>query len=90
MALLEDALGGWGGGLAIGVGVAFVAPPLVTVAGSILVPVARLAMRGALAVVDTVGTVSGAAVEQVSNFAAEVRAETAQAKHRARPTAVHH
>ena len=73
----------------IGVGAAFIAPPLITIAGSILAPVAKLTMRGALAVADTVSSVAGTAVEQVSNFAAEVRAESGHSTHRSRPTAVH-
>lgn len=96
MALLDDAVGGWGGGLAIGVGLAIVAPAVVNVAGSIVVPVARTAIRGAvrgaLLVGDSVRQLAVGASEQVSDLVAEVMAERQAAPataRRSRPTPVH-
>ena len=76
MALLEDALGGWGGGLVVGVGAAIVAPAVVPVAGASLRPVARVLVRGLLAVSDGLRGVFAEASEQVTDLVAEVRAES--------------
>jgi len=78
MALLEDTLGGWGGGLVIGLGAAVVGPAVVPVAGATLRPVARLLVRGLLAASDGVRSVFAEASEQVTDLVAEVRAESAR------------
>lgn len=93
MALLEDTLGGWGGGLVVGVGAAFVGPALLAVAGVSVRPIARTLVRSTLAVVEAVSQVAAEASERVYDLVAEVRAESAEKGHaggKPRPTAVHH
>lgn len=76
MALLEDALGGWAGGLLVGIGTAVVAPSIFPSASSILRPVAKALVKSALFVADGVKGVITEASEQVGDLVAEVRAGT--------------
>jgi hypothetical protein len=78
MALLEDtvggALGGWTGGLVVGIGTAVVGPSILPSAGSILRPVAKTLIKGGLLVADGVRGIVAEASEQVGDLVAEVRA----------------
>jgi hypothetical protein len=76
MALLENAFGGWTGGVLVGLGAAVIGPVIVPGAGSTLRPVAKTLVKGVLVVADGVKSVLAEATEQVSDLVAEVRAET--------------
>lgn len=93
MALLEDALGGWGGGLVVGLGASLIAPVILPVAGSAMRPVAKTLVKGVLVVADGVKGVLADATDQVSDLVAEVREESATRgdssgarKHRSAPS----
>jgi len=77
MALLEDTVGGWGGGLLVGIGAALVGPTILNAAGPVVRPVAKTPVKGALMVGDGVRGLVAEATEQVSDLVAEVRAEGA-------------
>jgi uncharacterized protein DUF5132 len=79
MALLEDALGGWSGGLLVGLGAAVVAPLILPNAGAGVRPIAKALVKGVLVVADGVQGVVAEATEQISDLVAEVRAESAPA-----------
>ncbi len=95
MALLEDVLGGWTGGVLVGLGAAVVAPSIFPAAGSILRPVAKTLLKGGLVVTDSVRGVVAEASEHVNDLVAEVRAESdtranrARAERRAAPSPLH-
>lgn len=74
MALLDDVIGSWGGGMLVGLGAAVFAPSIGPVVGSVLRPVAKTLIRGVLFVSDSVSGIVGDASEQVSDLVAEVRA----------------
>jgi hypothetical protein len=76
MALLEGALGGWTGGLLVGLGAAVIAPVIAPGAGTTLRPVAKTLVKGVLVVADGVKSVLAEATEQVSDLVGEVRAES--------------
>ena len=76
MALIEEAIGGWGGGLLIGLGAAVVAPTVLPAAGGALRPIAKMLVKGALVLTDGVRTIAAEASEQASDLVAEVRAES--------------
>src|SRR5207249_8459490 len=78
MALLEDTLGGWGGGLVIGLGAAVVGPAVVPVAGATLRPVARLLVRGLLAAGDGVRSVFAESSAQFTDHGGQVCGEQAR------------
>ena len=77
MALLEDALGGWTGGVLVGFGAALVVPWVLPAAGSALRPIAKTLIKGTLFVADGLKGVAAEATEQVSDLVAEVQAESA-------------
>src|SRR5262249_32652005 len=77
MALLEDVISGWTGGVLVGLGAAVIAPVIVPGAGASLRPVAKTLVKGVLVVADGVKGVIAEATEQVSDLVAEVRAESA-------------
>jgi hypothetical protein len=77
MALLENAIGGWTGGVLVGLGAALVMPSVWPAAGTTMRPIAKTLVRGALLVADGVKGVVAEASEQMSDLVAEVRAETA-------------
>ena len=87
MALLEDVLGGWGGGIAVGLGAIVVLPAALPVIGSIVRPVARTVVSGTLALADLVSGVVAEGYDQVSDLVAEARAEMAGAS-TAKPRAI--
>ena len=76
MALLEDAIGGWSGGLLVGLGAALVAPTIIPNAGSSLRPVAKALVKGVLVVAEGVRGAVAEATEQVSDLVAEIQAES--------------
>src|SRR5438128_12206532 len=84
MALLEDVLGGWTGGILVGLGAAVLAPSILPAAGSILRPVAKTLVKGGLVVTDGVKGVVAEASEHVNDLVAEVRAESDTRASRAR------
>jgi len=75
MALIDDVLKGWGG-IALGVVVgAVAAPALAGATGTTLRPLAKTAIKGILAVSDSVREIVAEAREQVSDMVAEIQAE---------------
>jgi hypothetical protein len=76
MAWLEDALGGWSGGILAGLGALVVIPPILPLLGSVVRPVARAMVRGGLVIADGVSGVIAGVSEQVNDLIAEVRAES--------------
>jgi hypothetical protein len=84
MALIEDALAGWGGGFLVGLGAALVGPSVLPTAGSILRPVVKTLVRGALVVAGGVQELAADASEQVSDLVAEVRAQSSPEQQAAR------
>ena len=98
MALLDDALGGtlggWGGGLLVGLGAALIAPAILPVTAGALRPAAKTLVKGVLVMADGVKGVLADATEQVSDLVAEVREESAatgdgSAARKHRPAARH-
>jgi hypothetical protein len=77
MALLEDTLGGWSGGILVSVAAIFVLPAVVPVLGSVVRPVVRTAVWGGLAIVDGVSAVIAEGYDQMSGLVAEARTELA-------------
>jgi hypothetical protein len=75
MALLDDALKGWGG-VAVGFGTAFVVPTIGTAASLTLRPLAKAIIKGVLYASGWVKEIASEASEQVNDLVAEVRAET--------------
>ena len=75
MALLEDAIGGWGGGFLSGLGAAFILPVVLPAAGGVLRPFAKTLVKGALLITDGAKGIATEATEQFSDLVAEVRAE---------------
>jgi hypothetical protein len=92
MALLDEAIGGWGGGLVVGVGAALVGPTVLAVAGSIVRPVAKTVIRGALVVTDAFSQMAAETSEQLNDLVAEVRNETGGkgGGGKSRPATIHH
>jgi hypothetical protein len=91
MALLDEAIGGWSGGLVVGVGAALVGPAVLAVAGSVVKPIAKTLVRGALVVSDAVTHLAAETSEQVNDLVAEVRVESAKGSGsgKSRPTPIH-
>jgi uncharacterized protein DUF5132 len=95
MALLEDVLGGWTGGVLVGLGAAVVGPAIFPAAGSILRPVAKTLVKGGLVVTDGVRGVVAEASEHVNDLVAEVRADNdtranrTRSERRAAPSPLH-
>lgn len=75
MALLEDALGGWGG-IAVGVGAAMAFPAIGPAIGAVVRPAAKALIRGSLVVSDQFAGLAGAAAGGVRQLVAEAQAET--------------
>lgn len=73
MALLEDVVGGWTGGLVVGLGAAVFAPSIVPLAGSVIRPAAKLLITGGLALSDGFRTLVGQASTQVNELVAEAK-----------------
>jgi hypothetical protein len=79
MALIDNLFSGWGSGFLVGVGTAAVAPQIFPGLGSAVRPVAKAAIKGALAVADAVMVATAEAREQISDLVAEVREEAGPA-----------
>ncbi len=77
MALLDDVFSGWGTTVLIGVGVALAAPVLLPAAGAVIRPVAKELIKGGLFVMDSMRELLAEGQEQLSDLAAEARAEYA-------------
>lgn len=68
-------MSGYGPSVAIGVGVALMAPVLFTVVGSVVRPVAKGVIKGGLMLADTTKEFAAEASEQLSDLVAEARSE---------------
>lgn len=75
MALLEDALNGWGTPTLFGVGMVLAAPLLIPIIGAVVRPVAKTLVQGSLWIVDSVQALATEGGEEVNNLIAEARAE---------------
>jgi len=73
MALLEDVVGGWTGGIVVGLGAAVFAPSIVPLAASVIRPAAKLLITGGLALSDGLGSLVGQASTQVNELVAEAK-----------------
>ena len=74
MGLLDEAVKGWGG-FALGVGVVLAAPSFLPSPGPVLRPLAKLVVRTALVVNDSVRALVAEVSEQMGDLVAEVKAE---------------
>lgn len=77
MALFDDGITGWVPSVLIGVGVALAAPILLPAVVTGVRPLAKVVIKGYLAVADTVKEVVAEAGEQLSDLVAEAKAEYA-------------
>lgn len=75
MALLEDALNGWGAPTLFGVGMIFAAPLLIPIVGAVVRPVAKTLVQGSLWVVDSVQALATEGREEFNDLIAEAQAE---------------
>ncbi len=75
MAFFEDALGGWTGGLVLGVGTALLGPSILPAAGAIVRPLAKAVIKGGYLVADGVRTLAAEVSEQTEDLIAEARAD---------------
>jgi hypothetical protein len=73
MALLEDVVGGWTGGIIVGLGAAVFAPSIVPLAASVIRPAAKLVITAGLAISDGVSSLVGEASTQVNELVAEAK-----------------
>jgi hypothetical protein len=85
MAWLEDAIGGWSGGILVGLGAILVVPAVLPVLGSVVRPVVSTLVSGGLAIADAVSGVVAEGYDQVSGLVAEARAEIASGSGAPRP-----
>jgi hypothetical protein len=76
MALIDNLFEGWGSGFLLGVGAAALAPQVIPGLGSAVRPIAKVVIKGALAVADVVKVATTEAQEQLSDLVAEVREES--------------
>ncbi len=79
MALFDDVFSGWGTTVAIGIGVALVAPTLLPVVGGVIRPVAKGLIKGGLYIADSLQEIVAEGSEQFSDLIAEVKAERSTA-----------
>ncbi|MEJ2070237.1 MAG: DUF5132 domain-containing protein [Syntrophobacterales bacterium] len=75
MAFYNNLLKGYGPSLAVGIGVALVAPVILPAVASIFRPLVKGAVRGGLTVADSVKEFTASAGEQMSDLYAEAKAE---------------
>jgi hypothetical protein len=73
MALLEDVLGGWTGGVLVGLGAAVFAPSIVPLARSVFRPIAKALIKGGLAIGDGLSGVVSETSNGVNGLVAEVK-----------------
>ena len=74
MSLLDEAVKGWGG-FAVGVGAVVAAPRFLPSPGPLVRPLAKLVVRTALMVNESVRALVAEVSEQVGDLVAEVKAE---------------
>jgi hypothetical protein len=83
MALLDDVFGGWTGGVVVGLGAAVFAPSIVPLARSVIRPVAKMLIKGGLAIGEGLGGVVSQTSDSVNGLVAEAmetrRVESAMA-----------
>jgi Protein of unknown function (DUF5132) len=79
MALFEDAVKSWGLPVLVGAGVVLALPVVLPVVGSALRPMAKAAIKGYMALADSVAEGAATLAEEFSDLVAEVRAERATA-----------
>jgi len=85
MALLDEVLGGWSGGIVVGLGAAVLVPTVIPIAGTVIRPVAKTLVQGGLLLGSAVSGLFAAASAQVDDLVTEIRTET----HRGRPASAH-
>lgn len=73
MALVEDVLGGWTGGVVVGLGAAVFAPSIVPLARSVIRPVAKTLIKGGLAIGESLGGVVSQTSNGVNGLVAEAK-----------------
>ena len=73
MSLVDDVLGGWTGGIAVGLGAAVLVPAIVPFATAVVHPVAKTVVWGGVVVGDTVSGIVSAVSAQVSGIVGEGR-----------------
>lgn len=75
MAFYNNLLKGYGPSLAVGIGVALVAPVILPAVASIFRPLVKGVVRGGLTVADSVKEFTASTGEQMSDLYAEAKAE---------------
>ena len=75
MAFYNDLLKGYGPSLAVGIGVALLAPVILPAVASIFRPLVKGAVRGGLTLADSVKEFTASTGEQMSDLYAEAKAE---------------
>jgi hypothetical protein len=75
MAWFDEVLGGWGWTALVGLGVVVAAPLVLPLVGAVVRPVAKVAVKGGLFVVDSLQELVAEGSEQLSDMVAEARAE---------------
>ena len=75
MAWFDEVLGGWGGTALARLGVVVAVPLVLPLVGAVVRPVAKVAVKGGLFVVDSVRELVAEGSEQFSDVVAEARAE---------------
>jgi hypothetical protein len=75
MAFYNDLLKGYGPSLAVGIGVALVAPVILPAVASIFRPLVKGVVRGGLTLADSVKEFTASTGEQISDLYAEAKAE---------------
>jgi len=75
MAFYNDLLKGYGPSLAVGIGVALVAPVILPAVASIFRPLVKGVVRGGLTLADSVKEFTASTGEQMSDLYAEAKAE---------------
>jgi len=75
MAWFEEVLSGWGSTALVGLGVVVAAPLILPLVGTVVLPLAKVAVKGGLFVVDSVQHLVAEGSEQVSAVVAEASAE---------------
>ena len=75
MAFYDDLLKGYGPSLAVGIGVALVAPVILPAVASIFRPLVKGAVRGGLTLADSIKEFTASTGEQLSDLYAEAKSE---------------
>ena len=75
MAFYDNLLKGYGPSLAVGIGVALVAPVILPAVASVFRPLVKGVVRGGLTLADSVKEFTASTGEQISDLYAEAKAE---------------